>query len=214
MSIYYINPSVYNTPSINSGVLTMMDLCGKVFGRWTVVKEAERKRNTRYWHCKCECGTEKAVYQGTLVNGRSPSCGCISKERMTNHGLYKSKEFKVWSGMISRCKNESQVSYPNYGGRGITVCDRWAKSFSAFISDMGMRPDGNYEIDRIDGDGNYEPSNCRWATPSENSQNRRSFSKSGYKGVWVLKSGKYRASITASGKRKYLGVYKTPEESV
>ncbi|WP_417353520.1 hypothetical protein [Flavobacterium alkalisoli] len=88
------------------------------------------------------------------------------------HGLYKSPEYKVWTEMKRRCHKETASGYERYGGRGISVCDRWKDSFSAFYEDMGPRPSVNHSIDRMDNDGNYEPSNCRWATNSEQMKNR------------------------------------------
>lgn len=91
-----------------------------------------------------------------------------------SHGKYRSPEYKIWTAMKQRCGNRKCSEYRSYGGRGIAVCDRWSDSFSAFIADMGERPGPEYQIDRIDNDGNYEPENCRWATPAQNSQNQRS----------------------------------------
>ena len=87
------------------------------------------------------------------------------------HGLSKTPEYKVWAAMIRRCENEKSRFFYRYGGRGISVCGRWKNSFSNFISDMGRRPSNKHQIDRINNDGNYEPGNCRWATPSENVRN-------------------------------------------
>lgn len=190
----------------------IIDLTGNKIGRWAVIKEAERKGRVRYWFCICECGTERDVCQSTLRNGESTSCGCLTIDRMTRHGLYKTKEFKVWSGMISRCEKPKNISYPLYGGRGIKVCDRWRRSFSFFINDMGMRPGKGYDLDRINPDGDYEPGNCRWATRSQNLQNRRYKSKSGYTGVYLVRN-KYDSRIGFNGKRIRLGSFSSAEEA-
>ncbi len=96
---------------------------------------------------------------------------------MEMHGMYLSSEYTIWHGIKNRCKNKKDTNYKRYGGRGITICERWGNSFSAFLQDMGKRPFSNAQIDRIDNNGNYEPSNCRWVTPSENCLNRSTSKK-------------------------------------
>ena len=159
------------------------DLTGMKFGRLVVIKRGENGNNkgTR-WQCLCECGNERLVLGSLLVNGNTESCGCLNKELASKmckekliHGCAingkQSKEYRVWGGLRSRCNNPKNASYENYGGRGISVCERW-NDFRNFLEDMGERPPG-LEIDRIDNDGNYEPGNCRWATSKQQKENRR-----------------------------------------
>lgn len=113
----------------------------------------------------------------SLKAGDIISCGCyiseVTSERNSKHGMSKTKTYRVWKGILSRCYNTHRKVYYRYGGRGITVCDRWRNSFENFYEDMGDMPEG-LELDRIDNSGNYEPGNCRWVTPKEQSRNRRS----------------------------------------
>jgi hypothetical protein len=156
------------------------DLSGRVFNRLLVIRKAiktDPSADTKYV-CECSCGRITIVLRGSLVRGDTSSCGCRLEEvrsRGANlrHGLAGSVEYGVWSNMISRCFNRGVISFPNYGGRGITVCERWRLSFEAFYEDIGPRPGPEYSIERRDVNGNYEPGNCRWATKAEQSRNKR-----------------------------------------
>jgi len=166
---------------------TRIDLTGKVFGRWMVLGP-DLKRN-RYWICRCSCGKEKSVHAVSFQHKKgavSLSCGCLKKELARERAKYNGEaaddtpEFRTWRKMKERCFNQKDRAYLNYGGRGITICERWLKGngtfngYQCFLLDMGRRPSPRHSIDRKENDGNYEPENCRWVTALEQSRNRRS----------------------------------------
>jgi len=155
-----------------------VDMTGRTCGRWTVTGPGPSRAGDAYWMCRCACGVERAVVGKDLRRGGSVSCGCYQAEAvsaaLTTHGQSQhSPEYQAWRSMLGRCLQKRRGSYPNYGGRGITVCDEWKLSFEAFISHIGPRPSPGHSVDRINNDGNYEPSNVRWATRSQQQQNRR-----------------------------------------
>lgn len=153
-----------------------VDLTGMRFGRLTVL--CEDKDNYRMWLCQCDCGNKKSVRVDHLKNGATTSCGCYSREvaskRNKTHGMTKSPEYSAWKHMIARCERPSDNRFHCYGARGIKVCERWKgkDGFRNFIADMGLRPGPRYSIDRINNDGNYEPSNCKWSTRVEQANNK------------------------------------------
>ena len=152
-----------------------IDILGGKYGRLAVVARADNdhKGRTR-WLCLCDCGNEKIISGHGLRTGHTQSCGCIGKERFGNlnksHEKSGTPEWKTWIAMKRRCYDKNQQFYALYGGRGIAVCARWKDSFQNFYDDMGSRPKG-MSLDRIDSNGNYEPSNCKWATAKEQARN-------------------------------------------
>lgn len=164
------------------------NLIGCKFGRLTVISSHVQrdKNNKRQWNCLCDCGNYKLARGNDLVTGGVKSCGCLHHDFLTQgqikHGYSKegkkSKEYLIWVGMRQRCNNKNSTSFKYYGGRGIKVCERWSK-FENFIADMGPCQK-DYSIDRINNNGDYEPSNCRWATIEEQLLNRR---PTNYKGI-------------------------------
>lgn len=169
--------------------LPRFNIIGNKIGRLFVKEFAYKKNRVYYYKCICDCGKECIKRSSYLLNNKlypHKSCGCwhteITVSRSIKHGMTKSATFKAWLEIKQRCYNPLNSSYKNYGERGITVCDRWLHSFENFLADMGERPTSKHSIDRIDVNGNYEPSNCRWATNKEQCNNRRNNVTIEYKG--------------------------------
>ncbi len=159
-----------------------LSLEGQRFGRLVALVQAPSTRTPGgtimfRWSCQCDCGNTTTVSRSNLRSGQVVSCGCLKRDLQTTHGEARRRrqgpEYMSWLSAISRCENPKRRSWPLYGGRGIRMCDRWRQSFEAFLADMGRRPTHQHSLDRINNDGDYEPGNCRWATPKEQAQNRR-----------------------------------------
>lgn len=200
----------------------LVDISGQKYGRLTAMKRAENKKGSKAkWLCRCDCGNETIADSGNLRNGHTKSCGCFNKEvvteRFTTHGLRQTRLYKIWSCIKQRCGNPKNCDFPDYGGRGITICNEWQKDFQAF-NDWALANGYTDEltIDRKNVDGNYEPSNCRWANTLGQAQNQRmkSTNTSGYIGVdWSKTSNKWKAHITVNRQNIYLGLFEDKLEA-
>lgn len=159
-----------------------INLTGRKFERLTVTADTGRRdaAGRVIWLCMCDCGNHRDAVSRDLTSGRTTSCGCKKAERAkgaaTKHGAasheQRSPEYRSWTSMRTRCTNPTYHAWDRYGGRGISVCDRWRESFENFLADMGPRPKGTTLDRHPNPDGNYEPGNCRWATRIEQRSNR------------------------------------------
>lgn len=168
----------------------LQDLSGEVFGWLTVVSYAGSLKHKRTWLCNCRCGGTIVVRGGNLKSGLAKSCGCIRREQLkarnkasAKHNMFGTPEYISWSQMKARCQDPAHTAFKDYGGRGITVCERW-QDFIAFFADMGRRPSKKHSIERKDNNAGYSPNNCVWATMSEQANNKRNTRRIKYCGKY------------------------------
>ena len=156
----------------------LIDLTGQVFGRLTALEPVgKNKRGNYLWKCRCACGNFCVVSSYLLRNGKTRSCGCLHDEgNFKTHGLCNTKTYRIWENIKKRCYNPNHEQYGDYGGRGIKMFEGWISDFQAFydyVSKLENFGEKGYTLDRINNDGNYEPSNVKWSTRTEQNRNRR-----------------------------------------
>lgn len=199
-----------------------IDITNDRYGRLLVIRETEpatySKKKIKRWICRCDCGNTVVVRQSDLRSGKTVSCGCYNKDIINQpktHGKSRTKLYMVYTSIKQRCLNPNNKNYDDYGGRGIKICNEWEKDYITFEKwaiDNGYKE--GLTIDRINNDGNYEPSNCRWSDKKTqvNNQRIRKDNKTGIKGVFVS-GNKFVVQLTIDGKRRYLGTVNTLEEA-
>ncbi|UOL47624.1 AP2 domain protein [Pseudomonas phage vB_Paer_Ps25] len=192
--------------------MAVKDLTGQTFTYLRVVGDSGARSNSRevLWLCECICGAILKIRTGALKVGDNKSCGCMQSKLLSSHGMYGTPTYNSWRTMIDRCTNPKHKSYKYY--KDVTIDPKW-KTFEGFYEDMGERPEKK-TLDRKDSTKGYCKSNCRWATDSEQQQNKPASTRNtnGYPGIF-FRNNRYVARIRYEGKRIYLGCYKTAEEA-
>jgi len=172
---------------MNKSPANFINIIGQKFNKLTVISRAPDKQKWKpIYNCLCDCGNKVIVYNYNLKNNHTTSCGChqkrVASKKNRTHYLTGSTEYRTWANMKNRCYNTRSKRFNDWGGRGIKVCDRWIDSFENFLEDMGKKPTPQHSIDRIDNNGNYTPSNCKWSTTIEQSNNKNNNVVLEYKG--------------------------------
>lgn len=159
---------------------------GDRFGRLTAISHVSTSRSGSKWLFSCDCGAEKEIRVSNVKNGHTSSCGCLHRERSkdanTSHNMSRTKIYKVWASMVSRCSNPDDHAFEHYGARGINVCDQWKASFARFLEDMGQRPTDGHSIERVNNDLGYGPGNCVWIKQERQAQNTRKVRRFSFRG--------------------------------
>lgn len=199
------------------------DLTGKRFSRLLVVKKTHDTSPTNgrvwvKWFCRCDCGQSCYPRTSALLSGMTSSCGCLNRENLKakgiTHGMSNTPTYTSYHAMVKRCNNPNDPAYPNYGGRGVTVCDRWLERFENFLEDMGNRPKDT-SIDRINNEKGYSKENCRWSNRTEQQNNTRSNRKISYKGRdYSVKEVSEKTGIGISSIRSRIQLGWTDEEII
>jgi len=185
------------------------DMSGERHGNLIVQEQAPHIPYRKVkWVCLCDCGRTTTVDGFDLRSGHTKSCGCLigksASQRFKKHGRSRTPEYECWLQMKRRCLEPHRDDYPNYGGRGITVCDRWMVEFDNFYTDMGPRPSRHHSIERCDNDADYSPENCRWATNDEQANNKRTTRYVEYRGERISLANACRR---AGKSHRYFVVY-------
>lgn len=198
----------------------MIDITGKRFGRIVAIEPSKEiaTNKSKKWICKCDCGTVKEIRSSDLRFGKVTSCGCWKDEktskRFKTHGKSNTLIYNIWTSMKGRCYRKTSKDYPNYGGRGIRICDEWKDSFMNFYNwSVANGYEERLTIDRIDPNGNYEPSNCRWIENEKQALNRRNSKYYEYDGLSLsAREWSEKLNINYNTMRDYLNRDMTVEE--